>query len=204
MTTTPEEDEDEPALVAERIDPVAPADGVTVGELLDGARDAADAVAGAAANIAASAQRMVDRGRYRKVRISRKGKPVLPDIPMAAAVAAQVASMYGGGVARVLAVNLGAKLLFDVDIVNEADKYVKKAQQALLDGDLGVARDALIVALKMDDRHAGAHLQNGVLARLEGDKKKARSHLGTAIKLDPLGETGKRAQAILAGLDGGE
>lgn len=192
---------EEPAVVAE---PVEPADGpLTVGELLDGAKGVGQAVAGAASGLAASAKRLVDQGRYRKVRISRKGKPILPDIPIAAAAAMEAASMYGGGIARVLAVNLGAKLLFDVEVVNEADKYVAKARAALLDGDVGRAREALVVARRMDDRNAGVEVELAVVARLEGDPATARKHLERAKALDPLGEAGKRAEALLSALDGG-
>lgn len=180
---------------------------VTVGELIDGARGAASgvgqAVAGAASDLGGAARRLFDRGRYRKVRITRKGKQVLPDIPIAAAAAVQAASMYGGGIARVLAVNLGAKLLFDVDIINEADKYVAKAHASLLDGDVVRAREALATARRMDDRSAGVELLAGVIARLEGDPVRARAHLERAKALDPLGDNGKRAETILAALDGG-
>ena len=111
--------------------------------------------------------------------------------------------MYGGGIARVLAVNLGAKLLFDVDIVNEADKYVAKANTSLLDGDVVRAKEALATARRMDDRHAGVEVLLGVIARLEGDAARARGHLERARALDPLGEFGKRAEGILASLEGG-
>jgi hypothetical protein len=188
-------------------EPVEAAEGsdapMTVGDMLDGARGVGEAVAGAASGLAASARRLVDQGRYKKVRISRKGKAVLPDIPVAAAAAMQAASMYGGGIARVLAVNLGAKLLFDVDIVNEADKYVAKANTSLLDGDVVRAKEALATARRMDDRHAGVEVLLGVIARLEGDAARARGHLERARALDPLGEFGKRAEGILASLEGG-
>src|SRR6185503_14754288 len=142
-----------------------------------------------------------DRGRYRKVRISRKGKQVLPDIPVAAAAALEAASMYGAGIARVLAVNVGARFLFDVEIVNEADKYFERGKQALLDGDLDRAREALEKAVRIDDTHSGAFLQLGVLSRLRGDKPKARSMLERARALDENGEIGRRAEEILRALD---
>ncbi len=197
---------DEAPAVAEPVEAEGDDEPVTVGELIEGARGAANEVgqvmAGAASDLAGSARRLFDQGRYRKVRISRKGKPVLPDIPIAAAAAVQAASMYGGGIARVLAANLGAKLLFDVDIVNEADKYLAKAHTCLLDGDVVRAREALITARRMDDRHAGVELLFGVIARLEGDPARARAHLERAKALDPLGDSGKRAESILASLEG--
>lgn len=182
--------ENETPLIVERIDEEVP---LTVGDLVDGARS----IFG---EVATSARRLVDRGRYRKVRISRKGKPLMPDIPIAAVAAVEAASMYGGGIARVLAVNLGAKLLFDVDLINEADKFVERAKDSLLDGDIERAEEALLRALRIDDRHAAGHLQLGVLYRLRGDRERAIQFLERARKLDDLGETGKRAEAILDGI----
>ncbi|MCC7383951.1 MAG: tetratricopeptide repeat protein [Deltaproteobacteria bacterium] len=183
---------EEPAIPAEPV----PADDapLTVGELVDGAREMIG-------EVSTAARRLVDRGRYRKLRISRRGKPLLPDIPLAAVAAIEAASIVGGGVARALAMNVGAKLLFDVDVINEADKFFERGKEALLDGDLDRAEEALLRAARIDDTHAGAFLQLGVLCRLRGEPDRARECLARAKALDPTGETGKRAEAILTGLD---
>ncbi|MCK6552085.1 hypothetical protein L6R52_40010 [Myxococcota bacterium] len=167
---------------------------LTVGELAEGAKGIVD-------DLATQAKRFVDRGRYRKLRISRKGKPVLPDIPLAAVAAIEAASMYGAGIARVLAVNVGARFLFDVEVVNEADKYFERGKAAVLDGDLERAEEALEKAVRIDDTHAGAFLQLGVLYRLRGDKPRARAMLGRARSLDENGEIGRRADEILRALE---
>lgn len=167
---------------------------LTVGDIADGIENAAD-------SIATHAKRLIDRGRYRKVRISRKGKQVLPDIPIAAAAALEAASMYGAGIARVLAVNVGARFLFDVEIVNEADKYFERGKQALLDGDLDRAREALEKAVRIDDTHAGAFLQLGVLFRLRSEAENARVMLLRARELDENGDIGRRADEILRALE---
>lgn len=196
----PERDSLKPAeaerpIVAEVVEPVGEEGPLTVGQLLDGAKSAVNTVAD-------SAKRLIDRGRYRKVRISRKGKPVLPDIPVAAVAVMEAASIATGGLARVLAVNVGAKMFLDINMVNEADKYLERGKQALLDGDLARAEEALIVAGKMDDRHPEVFLELGVLFRLKGETSDAREFLLRAKELDPLGETGRRAEAILAALEG--
>jgi tetratricopeptide (TPR) repeat protein len=188
----PSDEELGPPVRAEPVEESA----VTVGELVDGAQK----ILG---DLGTSARRLIDRGRYRKVRISRKGKPLLPDIPLAAVAAIEAASMVGGGVARVLALNVGAKLLFDVDLINEADKFLLRGKEALLDGDLDRAAEALEKAIRIDDLHPEAHLQLGVLERLRGDPDRARRYLERARQLDELGEVGKRAEAILKALEGG-
>jgi hypothetical protein len=163
---------------------------LTVNEIVEGARGVID-------QVGTAARRLVDRGRYRKVRISRKGKPVLPDIPVAAVAAIQAASFYGAGVARVLVANVGAKLLFDIDVVNEADKFVSMAKAALLDGDLERAEEGLQKAVRIDDTHAEAFLELGVVNRLRGSADQARKNLTRARELDETGPTGKRAADIL-------
>jgi tetratricopeptide (TPR) repeat protein len=167
---------------------------VTVGDLAEGTKAVVD-------SIGTHARRLIDRGRYRKIRISRKGKQVLPDIPIAAAAALEAASMYGAGIARVLAVNVGARFLFDVEIVNEADKYFERGKQALLDGDLDRAREALEKAVRIDDTHPGAFLQLGVMYRLKGEAEKARVMLLRARELDENGDVGRRAEEIIRALD---
>ncbi|MBI4817871.1 MAG: hypothetical protein HY791_16545 [Deltaproteobacteria bacterium] len=185
--------EDEaPAKVAERVEVDK---AVTVGELVDGVKD----VAG---TLASGARRLVDRGRYRKVRITRNGKPVLPDIPVAAAAALQAASMYGAGIGRVLAVNLGAKFLFDIEVVNEADKFLERGRAALLDGDLDTAEEALLTAVRVDDGHAEAFMQLGVLFRLRGRRDDARRSFQRALDLDEAGgDVARRARALLGQLE---
>lgn len=163
---------------------------MTVGELIDG-------TVGAVGAIGTGARRIIDRGRYRKVRISRKGKQLLPDIPVAALAAVEAASLYGAGFARVLAVNVGARFLFDVEVVNEADKYFKIGVERYLEGDLERAEEGLLKAVRIDDTHAEAYLQLGVLYRMKGDFEKARAVLERARRLDDAGETGRKAGDIL-------
>lgn len=167
---------------------------VTVGDLVEGAK-------GVIESVGTGARRLVDRGRYRKLRISRKGKPIVPDVPLAAVAALEAASIYGAGWARVLAANVGARFLFDVEVVNDADRYFVVGQEALLEGNLERAEQALLKAVRIDDTHPGAYLQLGVLYRLKGDFDKARPVLERARVLDDAGEIGKKAEQILDALD---
>ncbi len=165
----------------------------TVGEVLEGVGSAVDTVS-------TTARRWIDRGRYRKLRISRKGKPLLPDIPVAAVAAIEAASLYGAGFARVLAVNVGARFLFDVEVINEADKYFKVGVERFLDGDLERAEEGLLKAVRIDDTHAEAYLQLGVLYRMKGERDKAVAVLDRARRLDDAGEIGRKAGDILRAL----
>lgn len=186
-------EEEQPALEAE-LGAEGGASPLTVGELVEGAMELADSVRD-------TAQRWVDRGRYRKLRISRKGKALLPDIPLAAVAAVEAASLVGAGWGRVLAANVGARLLFDVEVINEADRFVQTGVERFLEGDLERAEAALLKALSIDDTHAAGYLQLGVLYRMKGEPDKARPLLRRAIALDQAGEVGRKAGDVLRALD---
>lgn len=185
----PLEPEEETPIRAERIE-----GPLTVGEMVQGAKEILD-------DVQVSARRIIDRGRYRKVRISRKGKPVLPDIPIAAAAVVEAASLYGAGLGRVLAANVGVNFLFDVEIVNEADKFLEKGKKAILDGELERAGEAFEKALRIDDLHPEAHLQLGVVRRLQARREEARTCFLRARDLDETGDIGRRAEELLRGLE---
>lgn len=167
---------------------------VTVGELMDGASKAINTAG-------TTAKRLVDQGRYRKVRITRNGKAILPDIPLAAFAAAEAASFASAGFARAIAGNFVGRFLFDVEIVNEADKYFKTGVDQFLMGDLERAEQALLKAVTIDDTHAGAYLQLGVLYRMQKDPEKARAVLERALRLDDAGDVGRQAGDLLRALE---
>ena len=167
---------------------------MTVGEVVDGASKALQVVG-------RNARRAVDAGRYRKVRISRNGKPVVPDIPLAVFAALEIASLAGAGLGRVIAANVGARFLFDIEVVNEADKYYKVGVERFLEGDLERAEQGLLKAAQIDDTYAAAYLQLGVLYRMQGKMEQARAVLERATFLDDAGEIGRKAGDILRALD---
>lgn len=167
---------------------------VTVGELMDGASKAINTAG-------TTAKRLVDQGRHRKVRITRNGKAVLPDIPLAAFAAAEAASFASAGFARAIAGNVVGRFLFEVEIVNEADKYFNTGVERFLEGDLERAEQALLKAVRIDDTHAGAYYQLGVLYRMQGEMAQAKAVLERAVRLDDAGETGRKAGDVLRALD---
>lgn len=168
---------------------------MTVGELVEGAGKALT-------NARTTTRRLVDQGRHRKVRITRNGKAVLPDIPMAAFAAMEVASFAAAGPARALAGNLIGRFLFDVEVVNEADKYFASGVERFLEGDLERAEQGFLKAVRIDDTYADAYLQLGVLYRMQGEPERARAVLERAVALDDVGEAGRKAGDILRALDG--
>lgn len=119
------------------------------------------------------ARRLLDQGRYTKVRLKYKGKPILPDIPLAALVAAEGVSLWLAGPLRLLVVNLGVNALIEVELVHEAGERVREGQELFAAGEVDQAearyREAL--AMKTDDGAALYHL--GVLLRVSGRREEA-------------------------------
>src|SRR5262245_10616648 len=60
-----------------------------------------------------------NKGRYTRVRFKFRGKQLLPDLPLAAVVAAEGLTFYWGGILRALIVNLAGKSVLDVELIND-------------------------------------------------------------------------------------
>ena len=144
-----------------------------------------------------------NKGRYTRVRFKFRGKQLLPDLPLAAVVAAEGLTFYWGGILRALLFNVAGKSVLSVELVNDADKRVQAGKEALLSGDVDVALARFREALAMDRDHAAAHLQLGVCYRLQGQKELAISALEKARQKDPEGAVGAEAERLLTGLRGG-
>lgn len=141
-----------------------------------------------------------NKGRYTRVRFKFRGKPLLPDLPLAAVVAAEGLSFYWGGILRMLMVHVAGRAVFDVELVNDADRKVQEGKEALLRGDLDAALVALREAIGMDRDHAAAHLQLGVALKLAGEREAAKKALEKAKKLDPKGTVGAEATRLMTSL----
>jgi tetratricopeptide (TPR) repeat protein len=141
-----------------------------------------------------------NKGRYTKVRFKFRGKQLLPDLPIAALVAAEGLSFYWGGILRVLIANVVGKAVFQVEFVNDADKRVQAGKEALLSGDMDQALALFREALAMDRDNASAHLNIGVALKLKGDREGALAAFEKAKSLDPEGATGAEAERLAAPL----
>ena len=145
-----------------------------------------------------------NKGRYTRVRFKFRGKQLLPDLPLAAVVAAEGLSFYWAGILRALLVNVAGGSLIEVELVNDADKKVQEGREAVLSGELDRALEHFRRALEMDRDNAVAHLSLGIALKLKGQPSEARAALEQARKLDPKGATGAEAERVLSTLPPGE
>ncbi|MDQ3264882.1 MAG: tetratricopeptide repeat protein [Myxococcota bacterium] len=140
------------------------------------------------------------KGRYTKVRFKFRGKQLLPDLPLAAVVAAEGLTFYWGGILRALLVTVGANAVFGVELVNDSEKKVLAGKEKLLRGDLEEALALFREAADMDRDNPHVHLNIGIALKLRGDRVGAREALLKARQLDPQGPTGDEAEKVLSTL----
>jgi tetratricopeptide (TPR) repeat protein len=143
----------------------------------------------------------VQKGRFNKVRVSREGKQVLPDIPVGALMAVEVAGLAWAGLLRTAVVNVAGRLLFKVELINDAAEHLAAARLHYAKGDLEEAEAEAVRALKVDGRLAEGYLMLGTLAKVRGKAEEALRHFQRARDLDPHGETGRQAETQARKLD---
>jgi tetratricopeptide (TPR) repeat protein len=139
-----------------------------------------------------------NKSRYTRVRFKFRGKQLLPDLPLAAVMAAEGLTFYWGGILRALIFNIAGKTVFDVELVNDSEKRVQLGKEAVLSGDLDKALEHFRAAIAMDRDNAQAHLNVGVALKLRGDPDGARLSLEKARSLDPDGPIAAEADKVLA------
>jgi tetratricopeptide (TPR) repeat protein len=139
-----------------------------------------------------------NKSRYTRVRFKFRGKQLLPDLPLAAVMAAEGLTFYWGGILRALIFNIAGKTVFDVELVNDSEKRVQQGKEAVLSGDLDKALEHFRAAIAMDRDNAHAHLHVGVALKLKGDPDGARLSLEKARSLDPDGPIAAEADKVLA------
>ena len=141
-----------------------------------------------------------NKGRYTRVRFKFRGKQLLPDLPLAAVVAAEGLTFYWAGILRALMASVAGASLLTVEFVNDADKRVQVGRECLLSGEVEEAQAHFREALAMDRDHAGAHLNLGVTYKLQGRRELAAAALEKARQKDPQGAVGAEAERLLKGL----
>lgn len=144
--------------------------------------------------------RWVKRGVADKVRISYKGKPLAPDIPVYYFLAAEALTFWATGFLRILIVNLGAKAFLQVELISSAEEHHAEGMKAYLAGDIDAAIAAFEKGVASDDYHAPSHLMLGVTKKVKGDWTGARKHFHRASELDEKGEIGAKAREHLRGM----
>lgn len=116
---------------------------------------------------------LVEQGRYTKVRLKYKGKPLMPDLPLPLLAAAEVASFWSVGLMRALVMNLGLKTFLEVEFIHDAHEKVAQGQELFAAGEVEEAEARYREALRMKPGDPSAHYHLGVLLRVTGRKDEA-------------------------------
>ena len=114
------------------------------------------------------------------VRLSFKGKPIGPDIPLAALLATEGVAFWLLSPLAAILVNLGAKSVLDVEFIHTADELIQEGVEAYLDGELDVAETKYRMALERRPNDPAAHYNLGTLLRVSGRITEALEHLHKA------------------------
>ncbi len=145
---------------------------------------------------------LANKGRYTRVRFKFRGKQLLPDLPLAAVIAAEGLTFYWTGILRTLLVNVAGKSVLSVELVNDSGRFVQAGKEELIAGEVDRAIDAFRKALRMERDNPRAHLHLGAALRLKGQQSEAREALERARALDPNGEVGREAAELLRRMKG--
>ncbi len=137
-----------------------------------------------------------DQGRYTRVRIKYKGKPVIPDIPLFALIAVEAATIWWAGPLRILVVNLGVKTFVDIELVHAAGEKVQEGQAMFLDGEVEQAESLYREALRIKPGDPAALFHLGVLLKVTGKRDKARECFAAAAKAEDHPDAERAQQAL--------
>jgi tetratricopeptide (TPR) repeat protein len=133
------------------------------------------------------------QGMLHKIRLKYKGKAILPDIPLSYFMLVQVATFFLTGVVRALALNLGTRVFFEVEMINDAEELLKRAKELYLAGDLEEAERLLQDVIRLDRHYAEAYLYLGIISKIRKESESAARYFLQAQKLDPAGKAGTEA-----------
>lgn len=123
--------------------------------------------------LAERARRLVDQGRYTRVRLLYKGKQLGTDIPLGALLALEGLGLLVASPLYLLVANLGVKAFVDVEFIHEADDRVKEGLEFFNAGDVDAAEAKYREALAMKPDDAGALYALGVLLRVTARREEA-------------------------------
>ena len=137
-----------------------------------------------------------DQGRYTRVRIKYKGKPIIPDIPLFALIAAEAATIWWAGPLRILVVNLGVKTFVDIELVHAAGEKVQEGQTMFLDGEVEKAEALYREALRIKPGDPAALFHLGVLLKVTGKRDKAKECFAAAAKAEDHPDAERAQQAL--------
>lgn len=119
-------------------------------------------------------------GRYTKVRISYKGRQLLPDVPFALFLATEGAAFWLTSPLLAVLLNLGANAVLDVEFLHEADELVQEGLALYIDGEIEEAEKRYREALERRPDDPAALYNLGTLLRVSGRTEEALSVLRRA------------------------
>jgi len=146
-------------------------------------------------------RQVANEGRYTKVRISYKGAPLCPDIPIGVLVAAEMAGLVFLGPLRAMMLTFNANAFLDIQLIHESSERTKKGKEHYDSGDLDLAEECFLEAIKMRLMDVEAHYHLGVLYRVQQKEGEAREHLTQAVNSNHPTWSAK-AQHVLDKMDG--
>jgi tetratricopeptide (TPR) repeat protein len=138
----------------------------------------------------------VDQGRYTKVRISYKGKPLLKDIPLGVFVATEAVTFWYAGLLRALVVNLGVRTFIEVELIHDAEEKIARGIELYMDGEVEAAEDCYREALRMKPGDVSALYNLGVLLRVTGRRAEAIEVLEKAAAAEDHPDAERAAEVL--------
>ena len=147
-------------------------------------------------NLTEQVKRLVDQGRYTKVRILWKGKPLMRDIPLGVFVATEAVTFWYAGLLRALVVNLGARTVLEIKFIHDAEEKVAEGIALYMDGEVEAAEKLYREALRMKADDSAALYNLGILLRVTGRRAEALSCLEKAAADLEFPDHEKAAEAV--------
>jgi len=155
-----------------------------------------DRVDEAVRSLSERVRKFVEHGRYTKVRIKYKGKPLVKDIPLGVFVATEAMTFWYGGLLRALMVNIGIQAIIEVELIHDADEQVAEGKDLYMAGEVQAAEEKYRKALSMRPDDPSALYNLGVLLRVTGRRQEAIEALQASAKDIEHPDAIKAAEAL--------
>ncbi len=141
-------------------------------------------------------RRLVDQGRYTRVRLKYKGRPLMKDIPLGVFVASEAVTFWYAGLLRALVVNLGMRTMIEVEFIHDATEKVMEGVELYMAGEIEAAEAKYREALRMKPDDTAALYNLGVLLRVSARRDEALACFGKAAEDVEHPDGPKAAEAL--------
>ena len=142
------------------------------------------------------ARKLVAHGRYTRVRLKYKGKPLMPDIPMGVFLATEAVTFWYTGLLRALVVNLGMRTIIEVEFIHNADEKVAEGIDLYMAGEVEEAEEKYREALRMKEDDPAALYNLGVLLRVTGRRQEAIECFEKAAEMEGHEDAARAEEAL--------